>query len=597
VAAAIAMFATRLPRRAIESVAFATAVATLGVSVVLLHRAGGHRIVYWFSGWHPRHGVAIGISFTIDAVGAGAAVLISFLFCAAFMFSWRYFQEAVQGRYSILMLVFLGAMNGFVLTGDLFDLFVFFELLSVAAYALTAYQIEERGPLQGGLNFAIVNSLGSFGVLLGIALVYARTGALNLAQIGHVLHGHPPTGAIVVGFTLIVVGLLVKAGAVPFQFWLSDAYAVVSPSVGVLFTGIMSELGLFGVVRLYWTAFQGSLGMHQVALGHVLIGLGVLTAVVGAVMCFLQQHLRRLIAFATVGHVGVSLIGVGLLEHVGMAGAVIYVVSSGLIKASLFLLCGILVFRLAMIDEDTLRGRGKALVGTGLMFAVGGIALAEVPPFATFTGKTLIEDAASRAGYHWMPWVFGLTAALTAGAVLRAAAGIFLGWGEGGFRRFGPEQLGEEEIAEEVRRPEDHTPLTMWMPAAVLLAAGFSLGLLPGLSGHVERAAAQFQDRSGYERAVLGNVDVPEPFVRAEGPSSLGAWYGLASGAAAVSLALVSLFRRRIVSSAIRRRVEAAVGPPIKRLRLLHSGHVGDYAAWFVLGLAALGGLFALATR
>src|SRR5205085_4617911 len=141
----VAMFATKLPRRVVEAAAFATAVAALSVSIVLLHRAADHRIVYWFSGWRPRHGIAIGISFTIDAVGAGASLLISTLFCAAFLFSWRYFEETVQARYGILMLVFLGAMNGFALTGDLFDLFVFFELMSVAAYALTAYHIEEQG--------------------------------------------------------------------------------------------------------------------------------------------------------------------------------------------------------------------------------------------------------------------------------------------------------------------------------------------------------------------------------------------------------------------------------------------------------------------
>ena len=159
VAAAIAMVASRAPRRLVEAIAFLTAVAVLAVSVVLLARTGDHRIVYWFSGWHPHHGVALGIGFTIDSIGAGAAVLISSLFVMAFMYSWQYFEETIQGRYTILMLVFLGSMNAFALTGDLFDLFVFFELMSVVAYALTAYRVEEQGPLQGALNFAVVNGM------------------------------------------------------------------------------------------------------------------------------------------------------------------------------------------------------------------------------------------------------------------------------------------------------------------------------------------------------------------------------------------------------------------------------------------------------
>src|SRR5438270_1296983 len=484
VAAMIALFASRLPRRAIDGAAFVATIAVLAVSIVLLVRSTDHRIVYWFAGWRPHHGIALGIGFAIDAIGAGAAVMISALFVLAFVFSWRYFDETVQGRYSILMLVFLGSMNAFALTGDLFDLFVFFELMSVVAYALTAYRIEEQGPLQGALNFAVVNSLGTFSILLGVAMIYARTGALNMAQIGHVLEGRAPTGLIVVAFTLIAVGLFVKASVVPFHFWLADAHAVAPPTVCVLFSGIMVELGLYGAARVYWTVFQGAFATHQAAIGHVLIGFGVLTAVVGSLMCFFQQHLKRMLAYSTIAHVGLFLMALGLMEHVSLAGAVIYVVAHGAVKAALFLLAGIVVYRLAMVDEEALRGRGRKLAGTGVMFVIGAIGLAEVPPFATFVGKTLIEDAGSASGYHWMPWVFGFVAAVTGGTVLRAAGRIFLGWGPRERDRFGSEKAGEEE-AEEIRNPADRTPVALWLPPALLLSVGFGLGLIPGLAGHV----------------------------------------------------------------------------------------------------------------
>ena len=164
------------------------------VSIVLGFHAADGRLVYWFAGWHPRQGVAIGIDFAIDTFGAGLAAVVSLLVTAALTFSTRYFEEEAEQRFVVIMLVFLAAMVGFCLTGDLFDLFVFFELLSVSAYALTAYRIEQPGPLQGAFNFAVINSLGSFCLLIGIAMVYARTGALNLAQIGVALAGPPPTG-------------------------------------------------------------------------------------------------------------------------------------------------------------------------------------------------------------------------------------------------------------------------------------------------------------------------------------------------------------------------------------------------------------------
>src|SRR5205085_9873378 len=224
-------------------------------------------------------------------------------------FSWRYFEDDPGHRFSILMLVFLAAMVGFSLSGDLFNMFVFFELMGTAAYALTGYKIEATSPLQGALNFAVSNSVGGYSILLGIGLLYARTGALNLAQIGNTLAGHRPDGLVITAFTLIVVGLFVKAAVVPFHFWLADAHAVAPTPVCVLFSGVMVQLGLYGVARIYWTVFDGAFAPHAVSLSHVLLGLGALTAVVGAVMCFFQQHLKRLLAFSTVSHMGLFLVG------------------------------------------------------------------------------------------------------------------------------------------------------------------------------------------------------------------------------------------------------------------------------------------------
>ena len=145
---------------------------------------GGRRgSVYWFAGFRPSHGVAIGIDFAAGPLSAGLACLAAVLVTAAMTFSWRYF-ERVGTYYHALMLTFLAGMTGFCLTGDIFDLFVWFELMGVSAYALTAYRPEERGPIQGALNFAITNSVGAYLSLSGIALIYGRTGALNMAQIG-----------------------------------------------------------------------------------------------------------------------------------------------------------------------------------------------------------------------------------------------------------------------------------------------------------------------------------------------------------------------------------------------------------------------------
>src|SRR5207247_8220992 len=137
-------------------------------------------------GWQPRHGVALGVAFSVDPLAAALAALAAVLTTASLVFSWRYFDE-VATLFHVLMLVFLAGMVGFALSADLFNMFVFFELMGVCAFTLTGYRIDQPGPLQGGLNFAVTNSIAAFLILTGIGLLYGRTGALNLAQIGQSL--------------------------------------------------------------------------------------------------------------------------------------------------------------------------------------------------------------------------------------------------------------------------------------------------------------------------------------------------------------------------------------------------------------------------
>jgi multicomponent Na+:H+ antiporter subunit D len=572
----------------------ASVAAIIALCALLLAKAAQHPIAYWLGGWRPSHGVTIGISLSIDPLGAGMAMLSAVLVGAAMLYSLRYF-DAADGLFQALMLLFAGAMAGFCLTGDLFNLVVFFELMGAAAYALTAHRIEERAPIQGAINFAITNSVAGYAMFIAVAMLYARTGALNMAQIGATLDGHHADALVIVAMALLMAGFLTKAAAVPLHFWLADAHAVAPTPVCVLFSGVMIELGVYAVARLYWVIFAGPMQGHAAALRAILVAIGVTTALVGALMCTLQRHVKRLLAFSSISHIGLFVCGVGLLAHHALAGVAVYVVGHGLTKAALFMCAGVLLHRFATIDEFDLHGRGRAVPVAGVLFAIGGLFLAAMPPFATFAGKSIMDEASSSAGYGWLQAVMVVASALTGGAVLRVGGRVFLGLGP----RRGPDSSQESaahEDVDEMRESRDRTPPTMLIAPAILLAVAAAVALIPGAVPSIEGAAARFTDHPAYASWVLQNVAPHWPGVPVSHISTWDVLLGVLSVVGALACAAVGLFGRPLRASLPTRVREPAL-IAIHRLRALHDGHIGDYITWWTAGAGAIGGACLLALR
>jgi len=578
-----------LPRRVLKAIAIGAAATATAFALVILAASERHDLLHWFGGWHPHHGIALGISFTVDPLGAGMVALSSGLVLLVLVYSWTFMRRQSQ-TYDVLILTFGAAMAGFALTGDIFNMFVWFELMGVSAYALAGFMVEELGPLQGAINFAVTNTVGAYLTLMGIALLYARTGALNLAQIGRTLEHRPADRLVIVAFALVVTGLMVRAAIVPFHFWLADAHAASPAPVCALLSGAMVELGIFFIARVYWTVFAAPLHVHEAGVRDVLVALGVATALVGAAMCLLQRHVKRLLAYSTISQAGIMLSGVALLDPRSLAGVANLVLAHGLLKGGLFLICGVLLVELHHIDELRLHGAGRRLPWIGVLWLAGTIGLVGVPPVGVFLAHQFLNADAREHGFAWLAAIGAVASGVCAGAMLRAGARIFLGWGSDEDELLTPEP--DEDAPE-----HDVRGRLMGIVAGVAIVLGLAASLAPGLEARTELAAARFADTSAYRAVVLHGAAQGD--AAAHLPHSLlsvdtaPALYGLAALAIAAATAAFGLWHRRLPGG-LRRAGARVLWPPVTVMRDAHSGIVGDYLLWLSAGAVAVGAVWAL---
>lgn len=576
IAAVILLAIERLiPQRLVDGAAVLTAVATAVIAAVLALDALQEPIVYWFGGWRPEQGVAIGISFVIDPAGAAVACFAALLFAGTFLFGWHYFDDA-KAHFHILMLVFLAAMTGFCLTGDVFNLFVFFELMSVTAFAVTAYK-REASAIEGALNFTVMNTIGSFLILMGMALLYGRTGALNLAQIGRTVGASPGDALLAMAFVLLFTGLLIKAAVMPFHFWLADAHAVAPTPVCVIFSGIMVSVALFGAARIYWTVFASVRSVTEVFNG-LLLYLGVATAVLGGCTCLMQRHIKRLLAFSTISHIGVMLAGLAALTPGGTAGFLLYLAGHGLVKGALFMLAGILMSAHQSIDELDLRGKAGDLRVSCVCFVVSGLLLAGLPFGLVSSGRALIDKAAE--GEHvWIPYLLGLGSALTGAGVLRVAGRVFAG--------LGPDP-GRESRAPTKQEHEKRRPSALLLVPVII----FLVACLAARGQTVEhfalKSAAMFMNQEAYAAMVLDGDRPTLTVPSAQHSGELIPWLGVA---VAILVAAFQLWRDE-VPNLLRRIGDLVAFPFFKALDAAHTGHIGDYATWMMFGTLLLAAAF-----
>ena len=480
-----------------QAVQRALSVATLAAVVViaaLLLRAAdsdGAQVVQ-LGGW----AAPAGISLVADRLSAllllvSATVLLSVLVYAIG-------QGAADGRSSPLAvfhpcyLVLAAGIAMAFLTGDLFNLFVAFEVMLVASYVLITLDGGAE-QVRSGMTYVVVSLLASVLLVTAIGLVYAATGTVNMADAAGRLAELPDGVRLALSLVLLVV-FGIKAAVFPLFSWLPDSYPTAPSPVTAVFAGLLTKVGVYAILRTQTLLFPDETRTSQ-----VLLVLAVLTMVVGILGALVQDDLRRLLSFTIVGHIGYMLFGLGLASGAGLAGAILYTVHHIVVQTTLFLVAGLVERRAGTSSLRRSGGLQHVAPLLAVLYLLPALSLAGIPPLSGFLAKLgLLQAGLSDGGPLAVTAVVAsiATSLLTLYAIGRAWGSIF--WGEVA------EVVPDTDEQDGLDVGTTRTPRLMTATAGLAVVGGLAITVIAGpLYGLSARAADDLMDPARYVQAVL----------------------------------------------------------------------------------------------
>jgi multicomponent Na+:H+ antiporter subunit D len=555
--AAISPLVARLHRRLpliVGTLSMTGSAAVLVLVARSVYAGNGAFVVHYFSNEHPIGGKALGIAFAADPFGtafAGLTAALGLLLFVSLQSELGDLGPRELGGLAALTQLLLAALIAAALTADSINLFVWFEVAALASYGLTGFFLERPIAVEAAFKNLVLTSIAGFAVFVAAGMLYSAYGALNFGQLHDALRGRVHAPALI-ALALFVAGFGTKAGVMPFHAWLPDAHVPVPGAVSALFSGLMVNLGVVALVRIGLLVYGP--GDRHAVLG-LLTGIGIVSAVLGAVLALAQNDLKRLLAWDTVSQMGVLLIGFASATTYGVAGAAYHLINHGLFKALLFLCAGAIVHATGTTKLSDMGGLARSRPLTTAAFTLGVLAIAGVPPMNGYASLGLIHE-----GVRHEPVVYTLALlaqVITVAALSRAA---YLGF----YRRRS--------------EPYEHlepTRLGMRIALGTLAACSVAFGVLaPTLTKRLARpAASTLLHPDAYANAVLSGHGSVSALSVQFSYAKIG---DLLFAALEVALGLV------LAAVYVRRPREPR---PVTWLRRLHTGSVNDYAAFTAAGL------------
>lgn len=487
-AAPFALLVSRRRRALGVGISLISCLAMLAAALALLAQASDGTIAAYAVGEWP---APFGIVLVADRLAAMMLVLASTLALIALLHALVTRADSKGWHFHPLFQFQLMGLNGAFLTGDLFNLFVFFEVLLIASYGL---MLHGQGParLKAGVQYVVVNLVGSSLFLIALGLLYALTGTLNMADMGLkvALVAPEDQGLLRIAALLLVSVFALKAAIAPLHLWLPRTYAVSTPAVAALFA-IMTKVGVYSLIRVVPQVFGESAGAAAWVPAPYLFPTALVSAVIGFAGVFVARSLSEQAAFAVIGSTGTLLIAVAGWQTVSLGAALYYLLHSTIAAAALFLVADVVARRRADSADNASPGQDFAgRAGAGLMFMVAAIATTGLPPLSGFIGKLLI--LISVAALPDWGWAWGVILGTTfIGVIGFARAGSAVFW------KVAPDSTAPAPLA---TRADFAAPII-----ALLLLAALSAGA-GWASAYANAAAAQVLDPSLSAAVVLGEA-------------------------------------------------------------------------------------------
>ena len=371
--------------------------------------------------------------------------------------------------YYTLLTAMISGMVGVAFAGDLFTLYVFWELMCVSSYVLVAFRKAEWEPIEAGLKYLVMSAAGSATLLLGMSLLYGMTGTLNFQSLAAALTGARQNAWLSMSFLLILAGFGVKAAIVPLHTWLPDTYSAAPTPVSAMLSGAVTEIGVYALARTLFSAFLA----FQVQWSLVLAVLSIVTMTLGNITALLQKDVKRLLAYSSIAQVGYMLVGLAVGTQLGLTGTFLQILNHALMKGTAFLCVGAIIYRTGTRQLDEIAGVGRKMPLTMILFAVSLFALTGMPPLNGFVSELTLFTSAVQANMAWLGIAIILNSVLSAAYYLQVIRFLV--------------RPGMSEKLEKVKE----APLIMLVPIAIMAILIVLLGVYPDPVLSLARKAAQ----------------------------------------------------------------------------------------------------------